>query len=678
MTTRRPPQPPPPRPRTSSSRAIPSREVRSALRPKAQRERIPLRAIVFARLEGFKQKGLWFDPEGTMVAELDADGVPVGVRGHTAKTPGTSVKLVLLWSWLVTLFCSLYAANDVRGSILFDEDLGQRPAWVAVANGFYEFAQKLGPVRVRETIDGALTGMKQKAPDADDAGGHEGEGFDIAAVGVDSTPSGLVTAESNNPNELRVLVVGASSIQYYLGAELERRLESYRDIRVHRFGKLGTGLARIDNFDWPKHLNTLLKGFKPHVVIGQFGGNDAQPLPLQSGAVAAFGKPEWDADYERRVSSIVQSVHQVGAKMVMLGMPITKHKKLSQRLDHVNEITQRATEKSGAQYIATWDIAVDGQGGFREDISYNGATGPMYLPDGVHYARLGASYVAERLAWRLERTLQLTPQDPKLAVAVHGEVDSRARNSKVSYLAYVPQTTDPKERFPTLYLLHGAGGSWTDYSERSHSTLRALAGRYRIVIVTPDGDENGWYLDSEKVPGARIQTYFMTELLPEIEAKLPVTEIKAIGGVSMGGNGALALALKFPGAFVSASSISGAVDLSEARTRPALIERLGPYEQNPDAWEEHSTMHLVRRHPDVIRTLPVFITVGSRDKWAPANRSLHQVLTAMGHEHGYSELPGDHTWEHFVEVLPKHVTFHAEKLKTPTSTRRPLVGSQTP
>ncbi len=73
-----------------------------------------------------------------------------------------------------------------------------------------------------------------------------------------------------------MLLVGASSVQYYLGAELERRLEAHRDVTVLRLGKLGTGLARPDVFDWPAKLAELLDAFQPDLVIAMLGGNDAQ------------------------------------------------------------------------------------------------------------------------------------------------------------------------------------------------------------------------------------------------------------------------------------------------------------------------------------------------------------------------------------------------------------------
>ena len=80
----------------------------------------------------------------------------------------------------------------------------------------------------------------------------------------------------------------------------------------------------------------------------------------------------------------------------------------------------------------------------------------------------GAAYVAQRLAWRLERYLQLTPKDDGLAVAIRMELKSQARDKETAYLAFVPQATmraalspagaGPADKLPVLYLLHGSGG----------------------------------------------------------------------------------------------------------------------------------------------------------------------------------------------------------------------------
>ncbi|HZH03963.1 MAG TPA: DUF459 domain-containing protein, partial [Myxococcaceae bacterium] len=570
---------------------------------------------------------------------------------------------------------TLYGAGDLRAAVLHNDALASRGPWVAAANGLYTVSRALGLAQVREALDGLFAPMKVKAPSVDGRWAQQppeppATGGAKPVGGPRPPPAGALAIPGRPPPgvdgaDLRVLLVGASSMQYYLGSELERRLESYRGVVTHRFGKLGTGLARPDNFDWPQHLGGLLKSFRPHLVIGQFGGNDAQPLLLPEGGVLPFGSEGWDAEYTRRVRGIVDDVRAHGAGVMMLGMPVTRHPKLSERLKHVNEVTQRATEGGGGIYFSTWDAAADGLGIYRATITHEGKTGPMYLGDGVHYARLGAAYVAQRLSWRLERYLQLTPEDDARAVALRLELESTARGKVTPYLAYVPQTALRRgEKLPVLYLLHGSGGSWTDFSEQAHEALQTLATQHRLVLVTPDGDPDGWYVDGGE--GKKIDTFIARELLPEVAKKLPVSDRRGVAGISMGGNGALALALRYPGSFASASAMSGAVDLTEAKTRGALVERLGPYEKNPQLWETYSATHLVKALPELVRRVPILLTVGNEDGWAPANRTLSQELSQIGGVHLFKETPGGHTWDHWLRVLPEHVAWHARQLHGPS------------
>jgi len=81
--------------------------------------------------------------------------------------------------------------------------------------------------------------------------------------------------------------------------------------------------------------------------------------------------------------------------------------------------------------------------------------------------------VARHLCWRLERTFELIPADESMAIAVRLDLDSVVRAKRTSYLAYVPQAARRgDERLPVLYLLHGADGSWTDFSERATRRCR--------------------------------------------------------------------------------------------------------------------------------------------------------------------------------------------------------------
>lgn len=619
-----------------------------------------------------------FDPDATAIAEIGPDGVPIGVRGGTRVAPSPvftadSPRFVVGSVWLVILVMTLYGAGDVRSLVLHDEALARSSALVGFANGLYSLSSTLGPARLRASLDEVFAPMKQKTAGEWPAGGGEGAaavaGTEPGTPGASGAPDGSGAPEAgaaSEPRQTRVLLVGASSIEYYLGAELERRLETYEGVVVHRFGKLGTGLARPDSFDWPKQLAELLASFRPQVVIGQFGGNDAQPLVVGGGRAALFRTKEWDEEYARRVRAVVGQVQATGARMILLGMPVTRDKAFAGRIEHVNDITRQATEAGGGVYLSTWDLAADDRGAYRPTIRHNGKTGSMYLADGVHYSRLGSLFVAQRLCWRLERHLELLPGDEALAPVSRHEIDSLARGKKTRYLAFVPRRARKgEERLPVVFLLHGAEGSWTTFSERAHELLQREATERRLVLVTPDGDAHGWYLDSPRVPESQIETFIMKELLPDVELRLPINGRMGIAGISMGGNGALALAFKYPRVFAAVGSMSGAVDLSEAASRPALIERLGPYKDNRTLWEESSALHLAKERPGAARRVPVLLTVGGRDRWVKANRRLHEVLVDLGVDCKLEELAGGHEWSHWLAALPEHLSWQAEKLHEP-------------
>jgi hypothetical protein len=191
--------------------------------------------------------------------------------------------------------------------------------------------------------------------------------------------------------------VGASSIQFYFGQSLEQWLDSRPNVEAHRVGKLGSGLARPDVFNWPRQLDQLVQKVRPGVVIAQLGGNDGQPLVLPNGKRARFGTEAWSAEYSRRVHHVVSRVRRSGACMVMLGMHVTRSTKLSDRLRQINAVTQWATVGAGGQYVDTWELAAAPSGMARASITHGGQTSAMYLADGVHYSRVGAAFVAEGL-----------------------------------------------------------------------------------------------------------------------------------------------------------------------------------------------------------------------------------------------------------------------------------------
>jgi uncharacterized protein len=207
-----------------------------------------------------------------------------------------------------------------------------------------------------------------------------------------------------------VLLVGASSIQFHLGVELERELASaYAGLQVLRLGKLSTGLTRPDVFDWPAKLRELVASFRPDLVIANFGGNDGQSLVLDDGRVARFGQPEWERTYRARLQQIVAIAREGGAQVALLGMSTTRDPVLSRRMARINTLMDEVAAPAGAHYLSIWDLGADRRGQYQEVATIKGVATKTRLADGKHFSRAGAAFVAVEIGRRLATLFALRP-----------------------------------------------------------------------------------------------------------------------------------------------------------------------------------------------------------------------------------------------------------------------------
>lgn len=126
--------------------------------------------------------------------------------------------------------------------------------------------------------------------------------------------------------------------------------------------------------------------------------------------------------------------------------------------------------------------------------------------------------------------------------------------------------TSPRRRFPVLYLLHGAFGSYRDWVQHG---VEQLVGTLPLIVVMPDDGPDGSYSDwygnvvGTSGPVPAWQTYHTRELIPWIDAHLrtiPGRSGRFIAGLSSGGGGAIKYAAENPGMFGAAGAFSGAVD----------------------------------------------------------------------------------------------------------------------
>ncbi|MDH5680724.1 MAG: alpha/beta hydrolase-fold protein, partial [Spirochaetota bacterium] len=200
---------------------------------------------------------------------------------------------------------------------------------------------------------------------------------------------------------------------------------------------------------------------------------------------------------------------------------------------------------------------------------------------------------------------------------------SKARQKMTYFNFYLPLRKEPTERFPVLYLLHGAMDSYKSWEREADEELKRLSALYRLVIITPDGENYGWYLDSTIQKTNRIKSYITKELIPHINTKLLANKVngrQSIAGISMGGHGALTLAIKDliegNNTFQSASSISGILDITLHRESWQISSLLGEYEDDPLLWEAHSAYYLTKKYPELVAKLPIYFTVGEDDEAA--------------------------------------------------------------
>ena len=173
---------------------------------------------------------------------------------------------------------------------------------------------------------------------------------------------------------------------------------------------------------------------------------------------------------------------------------------------------------------------------------------------------------------------RLTPKVVLRDVTFH----SASLNRDMPYRVVMPASIPRGVKFPVVYLLHGANGSFRDWS--NETDVARFAGR-GLILVMPDGDES-WYTNSAEHPRDRYEDYITQDLLADVEARFPAAtrrESRTIMGVSMGGFGAVKLALRHPDLYAFAGGLSSALDAA-VRSQSHASASIGTIARSSDPW----------------------------------------------------------------------------------------------
>jgi putative tributyrin esterase len=290
-----------------------------------------------------------------------------------------------------------------------------------------------------------------------------------------------------------------------------------------------------------------------------------------------------------------------------------------------------------------------------------------------------------------------------IALPAHGTVRtdslwSQALGVYKHYRVYLPPSyeQDRARRYPVAYYLHGLHGSESDWVEHGHlnAAMDSLiaAGGPEMIVVMPDGDD-GWYTtwntlggygaclrDSTLhepardycVPWLHYDDYIARDVVAHVDSvyrTIPDRAHRAIAGLSMGGYGAMILALEYPGVWSAAASHSGVVsplydgphpfapppryatDIAQVRAATGHLwpwMRL-PFGDDMAAWRSRDPLwrleRLLASRPSMVPA--IFLDVGTDDHLADENRAFHAELTARHVAHAYAEWPGNHDWTYW-------------------------------
>ncbi|MDO4619466.1 MAG: alpha/beta hydrolase-fold protein [Lachnospiraceae bacterium] len=242
----------------------------------------------------------------------------------------------------------------------------------------------------------------------------------------------------------------------------------------------------------------------------------------------------------------------------------------------------------------------------------------------------------------------------------------------VTFFIYLPNDTTEEftagnpnyeRETKTLYLLHGYTGSASDWVIGSNAM--EVSRFYNVAIVMPSG-ENSFYID-RRGTGNAYETFVAKEL-PQYIAKtyrLPQEkENVTIGGLSMGGYGALRLGIKYNERFGAAFGLSSALiikNLKETYLKEGTVENmLGDYDYYRQIFGDMDEIlekdvnleYLVQQKLNAGEALPrLFMACGTEDSLVDNSRDFRDFLLNLKADLIYYESAGIHSWKFWNEYL---------------------------
>ena len=255
---------------------------------------------------------------------------------------------------------------------------------------------------------------------------------------------------------------------------------------------------------------------------------------------------------------------------------------------------------------------------------------------------------------------------------------SSVLNCEMRFAIYLPPQASNGKKVPVLYWLSGLTCSDENFMQKA-GALR-MAAELGIAIVAPDtsprgadvaddegydlGQGAGFYVNATQAPWNRhyhMYDYVVDELPKLIESMFPVSDKRSISGHSMGGHGALVIALRNSDAYQSVSAFSPISNpINSPWGKKAFTAYLG---RDMSTWSEYDASALMRKATNLV---PALVDQGDGDNFL-AEQLKPEMLEAAAGVSGYPLALNiregyDHSYYFISSFIENHLRFHAEHL----------------
>ena len=241
--------------------------------------------------------------------------------------------------------------------------------------------------------------------------------------------------------------------------------------------------------------------------------------------------------------------------------------------------------------------------------------------------------------------------------------ESKCIGRETSFQVFVPGG-DNDRRYPAVYVHHGLGDTYEGFTSRTN--IEIYAQENGLIAVMPDAGRS-WYANDPD-DGCLWEDHLAIEIVELVDEQFPTIsrrDARALTGFSMGGYGAMILALLHPDRFSSTASLAGSMffghELRKDRPeRTEMMLRVAPPGGRYDLFTLAEKLAARSENDPPIPNIRV--NIGIEDHLLKANRQWHDHLVKLGIPHDFMEVYGGHKWSYVESQLAEVMWYLGQQL----------------